>query len=277
MSPLFSPPPAGFTPDEFAAAAPVARVLGHAMALHHPARDKYVSPVLARHGVYEPFLTELVANEVRAGDVAVDLGAHVGYYTLLLARLVGPGGRVVALEPDPANFALLKRNVSMNGYAHVSLFPVAAAEGCGRRQLYLSADNAGDHRLHAAEEGRPAVGVEAVSVDWLFRDRAGGADFVKLDVQGCEGAALDGMTGLVARSPRLKVLLEFWPLGLERAGYGAARLLERLLGWGFRVYEVDERAGGVRRADPGHLLERYPVSGGGFVNLWCVKAPPHAL
>ncbi|VTR91658.1 Methyltransferase, FkbM family OS=Singulisphaera acidiphila (strain ATCC BAA-1392 / DSM 18658 / VKM B-2454 / MOB10) GN=Sinac_2265 PE=4 SV=1: Methyltransf_21 [Gemmata massiliana] len=266
--------PAGPPAPDDAAAAPVAHVLGLPMALHDPARDKYVSPVMARFGVYEPVLTELVLNEVRPGDVALDLGAHIGYYTLLLARLVGTGGRVVALEPDPDNYALLRRNVQANGFAQVTLFPGAAGDRPGRCGLHRSTDNAGDHRLHPADEARAVVDVDVVRVDWLFRDRAHGVDFVKMDVQGSEGAALEGMTGLLERSPRVKLLLEFWPLGLERSGYGAARLLDRLQALGFRVYEVDEVQGALRKADPHQLLARYPATEpAGFVNLWCVKAP----
>jgi len=273
------PPPA--EPDrrashEYAARAPVIDVLGHRMAVHHPARDRFVSASLIHAGCFEPFLTELVAAEVRPGDTVLDLGAHVGYYTLLLARLVGPGGRVVALEPDPDNFALLSRNVALNGYAsRVSLYNLAAAAP-GKLALYRSADNAGDHRVHPADGDRPAVSVDAVAVDGLFRDRRGGIDFVKMDVQGAEGAALEGMAGLLGRSRRAKVMLEFWPFGLVRAGYTAERLLDRLGELGFRLSEADEAERLVRRTDPRALLAEYPAADDVFTNLWCVKAPLYA-
>jgi hypothetical protein len=141
--------------------------------------------------------------------------------------------------------------------------------------LYKSAGNAGDHRLHESPgEPRPGVEVEVVTVDDVVRDRAGGVDFVKIDVQGSEGAAVEGMTGVLAQSPRLKMAVEFWPAGLERSGYGAVRLLARLQALGFRLHEVDEAAFCVRRADPRKLLEAYPASDDErFTNLLCVKAP----
>lgn len=256
-----------------AARAPIVSVLGQRMAVHDFAQDKYVSPVLARHGCFEPFETELVVNEVRPGDVALDLGAHIGYYTLLLARLVGPSGRVVAFEPDPLNYAILCRNVALNGLTNVELHPLAASDRPGRLKLYRSGDNAGDHRLHPAAEDRPAVEVGVVTVDELLAGRAAGVDFVKMDVQGSEGAVLEGMAGVLGRSRLVKMAFEFWPLGLERAGYGAGRLLTRLGSLGFRLYEVDEAGAGVRRADPGRLLERYPASEDRFTNLLAVKAP----
>jgi hypothetical protein len=82
--------------------------------------------------------------------------------------------------------------------------------------------------------------------------------FVKIDLEGSEGAAPEAMAGLLARS-RVKVLVEFWPAGLARSGYGAERLLELLQQLGFRVYEVDEVEACARRADPWRLLERYGV------------------
>ena len=177
----------------------------------------------------------------------------------------------MAFEPDPDNFALLRRNVELNGYGNVELVNAAVSDKPGRCRLFRCGDNAGDHRLHAAPDDRPSV--EVVTVDAVSRSRAGGVDFVKMDVQGCEGAALEGMAGVLAKSPRVRVVTEFWPHGLERAGYGGERLLGRLAGMGFRLYEIDEAGLAVRRADPRKLIERFPASGEGFTNLLCVKAP----
>jgi len=248
-----------------------ALVLGHRMQLHDFAADRFISPALARHGVFEPFQTEVMLNEVRPGDVVLDLGAHIGYCTLLLARLVGPSGRVVAFEPDPANFELLRRNVEGNGYRNVTLCPLAVSDRCGQARLYRSADNAGDHRLHASPEARPSVAVEAVSLDHVFRDYAGRVDLIKMDVQGSEGAALEGMRGLLGRLPRVKLLTEFWPAGLVRAGWSAERYLGQLQGQDFRLYAVDEERLGLGRVSAEQLLQGFPPGQERFTNLLCVK------
>ncbi len=82
---------------------------------------------LSINGVYEPLETKLVRKEVKKSDVVLDIGANIGYYTLILAKLVGKKGRVFAFEPDPTNFALLKKNISINGYKNVILVPKAVA------------------------------------------------------------------------------------------------------------------------------------------------------
>jgi len=271
---MMVPPQASLIPSEVASQAPTVKVLGHVMAVHEPSRDKYVTPSLTQAGCIEPFQTEIVLNEVRPGDTVVDVGAHIGYYTLILARLVGPVGRVLAFEPDPLNYALLRRNVEMNGYGNIELFPLALSDRCARFNLYQSSDNAGDHRLYVShDEPRSAVEAEAATLDSVFRDRAGTVDFIKMDVQGSEGMALEGMTCLLDRCPRMKMILEFWPLGLARAGYRAERLLACLTDLGFRIYEIDERNMAMIRIDPRRLLERFPAWSEHFTNILCIKAP----
>src|SRR5438105_3556955 len=110
---------------------------------------------------------------------------------------------------------------------------MAVSDRSGRSRLFRSSFNAGDHRLHdSPDEARESVAVEVVALDAVLHDRSG-VDFVKMDVQGSEGAVLDGMIGVLAKSPRVKLMVEFWPAGLARAGTGAARFLARLASLGF--------------------------------------------
>lgn len=246
-------------------------VQGHRMLLHDPCHDRYISPALLATGVFEPFETELVLDELRPGDTALDVGANVGYYTLLFARRVGPRGRVFAFEPDPANFALLRQNVEFNGYHNVVLSRFAVSDQCGPARLFLSGSNTGDHRVYDPADGRATVGIEAVSLDHFFADYTGPVHLVKMDIQGAECAALAGMRGLLGRQARLKVVAEFWPQGLRDAGASAARYLGLLLELGFRTFEINERHRALVRVEPPRLLEAFPADKEAFTNLWCVK------
>ena len=87
---------------------------------------------------YEPFETELLLSQLGPGNVVLDLGGNIGYYTLLFARRVGPSGKVFAFEPDPDNFALLQENIESNGYENVVLVPKAAADRAGPARLYAA-------------------------------------------------------------------------------------------------------------------------------------------
>jgi hypothetical protein len=114
--------------------------------------------------------------------------------------------------------------------------------------------------------------VESVTLDHFFRDYVGRIDLVKMDVQGCEGAALQGMRGLLERLPRLKLLTEFWPAGLARAGWTARRYLEQLHSHQFRLHTIGEERLGLWRVSAQELLSAYPPHEERFANLLCVKA-----
>jgi tRNA G37 N-methylase Trm5 len=124
-------------------------VQGHKMYL-----DSKESLDLSIYGVYEEYETDLIKKEIDRGDVVLDLGANIGYYTLLFAKKVGDEGRVYAFEPDPTNFSLLKKNVEINGYRNVVLIQKAVSNKNGKLKLYLNEDNKGDHRFYNSHDGR---------------------------------------------------------------------------------------------------------------------------
>jgi FkbM family methyltransferase len=250
-----------------------ATVLGHAMVLHPPQRDRFITPALLHAGVFEPLLTELMPMLVRPSDVVLDVGAHVGYFTLQLARLVGPTGHVHAFEPDPDSFALLRHNVQLNGYANVTCNNLAVSDRCQATRLYRNPDNAGDHQLYCSDASRESIEVEAVSLDHHFAAHPGGIAFIKMDIQGFEQAALAGMRALLARCPRLTMLTEFWPYGLDWAGGSAAGFLRLLQDDGFRLWDAREGPCAVQRADPSMLGRAYPKHPYRFTNLLAVKSP----
>jgi FkbM family methyltransferase len=179
---------------------------------------------------YELYATKLVMGLLRPGDIAVDVGAMIGYYTVILAKRVGPNGRVYAFEPDVENFALLESNVQMNGYSHVECRNVLVGAESGPGKLWRATTNRGDHRAFATAD-REAVDVEIVALDDVI-DRP--VDIVKIDVQGYEPFVLDGMRGVIERSPQLAMLVEFCPALISEAGADPERLLRHLRDAGFQ-------------------------------------------
>jgi len=252
----------------------LAQVLGQRMLIHNPEVDIHISRCLGNAGVWEPFETELILNEVRPGDVVLDIGANIGYYTLLLARQVGPQGQVLAFEPDPTNFALLQQNVAMNGYRNVVLSQQAVANRSGPARLYLSVSNLGDHRLYPSAGGQPFVDVQTVALDQYLARYTGPVHLIKMDIQGAECAALEGMTALLHRQNQIKLFTEFWPAGLHRSGSEPARYLQALAELGFRLYEILDADLVLRRTDPQRLLADYlplPYPEERHTNLLCIK------
>jgi FkbM family methyltransferase len=231
-------------------------VAGHRMRVDPD--DTVVGRWLREVGWFEPTETRLIHRLVKPGDTVVDVGANIGYYTLQLARLVGPAGRVFAFEPEPRNFDLLRRNVWENDYDNVTLVQAAVAARPERLRLYLNPENRGDHRLQETA-GREAVEVEGISLDDYFRGSAGRLDLVKIDVQGAEGSAFEGMRGLVAAGRVSRIITEFWPRGLSQAGCDPRDFLECCIREGFRVREIDEQRGRLVPLDVSALLDRLPA------------------
>lgn len=227
--------------------------------------DRVITPQV-RAGLFEVVETAYLPRILRPGDTFVDVGANVGYYTLLAAKLVGEGGRVFAFEPDPESFALLERNVRLNGFDNVVLERKAASNEAGTLRLYLAPENKGDHQIYPSRgEEREFVEVEAVTLDAYFADVPGRVDFVKIDTQGAEMAILEGMAGLL-ESDAIVLSVEFWPYGLREFGSDAPALLDFLLDRDFRLFDYRSTEVG-----PEWLLHRYPVDEEVFTNLLAVK------
>ena len=138
------------------------------------ALDKGDSLGLSLFGSFEPEQTALVETLVKPGDTVVDLGAHIGYYTLLFAKLVGPSGHVVAFEPSPASCAILRRNVASNGLANVTIVNAAVGAASRSAVLRLSA-NPLDHHVTDATGGE-VVPIEVVALGASGVDASAGLD-----------------------------------------------------------------------------------------------------
>jgi len=165
---------------------------------------------------YESFERDVMENELKRGGVVLDVGANIGFYTLRFARSVGPEGTVYAFEADPRNFELLTRNIEINDYNNIVPVHKAISNKEGRLRLYLHESDSADHRIFDADGTRRFIEVEATTIDHYFSGRDVKIDFIKMDIQGAEFLALQGMRRILDSRRCLKMMLEFWPYGLEK-------------------------------------------------------------
>ncbi len=173
--------------------------------------DPDVGGPIARQCAYEPHVTQCLRPRLPEGGVFVDVGANIGYFSLLAASLVRARGRVIAIEPRAENVELLRRSAERNGFVQIELHTCAAAERAGELAYAPSSAMRSNGRIVRDEEAASATlpRVEAVVLDDLLRDVAR-IDVVKLDIEGSEPRALEGMGDLLARH-RPAVLSEFNP------------------------------------------------------------------
>lgn len=192
-----------------------------------PAAD-CITRHIYRWGAHEPHITRYLIDHVRLGrdDVGIDIGANLGWYSVLLDRLSAEGAAIFAFEPDPASYRLLRRNLEANGAKRVTALNVALGDQVATAQLHRYKDaNNGRHTLL---EGNTSGGLVEVAVDTLerfWRAQALGArpiGLLKIDVEGYEFFVLRGAGELLKRCAC--VLLEYSPQSLQLAGFAPADL-----------------------------------------------------
>jgi len=207
---------------------------GHKMWLD----DKDSLGLSSNNGIFEPQEIELVKKQVSLGDTVLDIGANIGYYTLIFAKLVGEHGKVFAFEPDPTNFALLKKNVEMNGYSNVILVPKAVSNENKKAKLFLCEQNQGMHRVYNSVFCNESIDIEFLKLDDYFQDEK--ISFIKIDIEGAEYNAIQGMLNLLHRNREVKILTEFSPAASLENGIDSTDYVKILVDLGFNIYSVGE-------------------------------------
>lgn len=139
-------------------------------------RDKVIAAYLLRNGIWEPLETVIMQQIIKKDYRVIDIGANMGYYSILFSKLVGDTGTVHAFEPEPANMRLLSANLLINNCSNITPVQKAVSSKNNIEKLYLSTDNLGDHRLFVSD-ARPSCEVETVSLDEFFPNDC--FDFIK--------------------------------------------------------------------------------------------------
>ena len=218
----------------------------------------FVGSTLATAGMWEPHVTRLFQHLLSPGDVFVDVGAHIGYYTLLASKLVGPEGHVYALEPTRTTYEVLCSNLALNGVANVTALRIAAGAEDGRAPLYdaplghsgkasirdpSGSDRAGEHGFAGAigVDVRPVASV----VPQSERERV---RLVKIDVEGYEAEVLSGLEALFAMGIRPALVVE---IHADAASEAAAYLAMLVTTYGLIALELVEEEPFERAAPAG--------------------------
>jgi FkbM family methyltransferase len=211
------------------------RVLGE-WVLWVDTRDESVSAWLMTEGFYESWITLAMARYLRPGMYCIDVGANCGYYTALMAGLVGKTGRVLAVEPNPELAHVLIDSIAANGWQpYVSVSCRAAWSTTGSRGTLLvdPAHAGGASMADAAVEGMQSYATEMAAVDDLVAHWPK-VDLVKVDVEGSEAEVWRGMRLTLARNPHCVVVLE---VSNDR-GYDGRCFYEELICAGYPLAEV---------------------------------------
>ena len=230
-------------------------------------RDFGVTFELHSTGTYEPFTRDACLDLLGPGMVFLDVGSHVGLYSIPAAAKVTDAGRVVAFEPHPGNRSLLEKNVLRNHADNVTVVDAAVSDSSGEMMLQVSPFNTGDHRLYRRDAGSGSgVMTRVVSIDeWCRQNNVTRVDMVKIDVQGAEARVIAGMKQMIDCSPGINIILEYTPWMLREAGDEPEELLNDLVSRGFTLSIIDEGRGTLEPSTAEEIHRACP--GRSYVNV----------
>lgn len=195
-------------------------------------KDTMVSQEVFYKGVWEKELTKLMKDIIKEDTVFVDVGAHIGYYSLLAAK-IAKKSRVYSFEPMTINYELLEKNIALNNYKNVKCFKIALSDSEGKVKLYCDKNLSVRNSIVSTEiiEGNALEDVETMPLDFLVEN----ADIVKIDVEGGEVKVLKGMKKLIEINQDIIVIIEYIPNYYKNP----MELIDLLRSFNFKLWIVD--------------------------------------
>jgi FkbM family methyltransferase len=210
-------------------------------------------------GAYEEQTVRWFRGALRPGMTVLDVGAHVGQYTLVAASDVGAKGRVHAFEPNPGTFKRLSANIELNGYQHVEAHPVALSDAAGAATLYVPKhDNIGEASLQPCQDGMDQTSVRTTTLDeWVKTADLGSRpriDLMKIDVQGFEAKVIQGGRETLSRF-RPTIVCEFEERWLHASGTSSVDLKRVLFELGYEAKQITASGLAPVRGDEIHSFD----------------------
>ena len=224
-----------------------------------------IAGFLTNNQLYEPGSSQVLLQLLKPGDTFIDIGAHIGYFTMLASRLVGPTGRVYAFEPENANYHRLMVHLQINEMTNVLPFKWAASNTTSVVNLRTDPGNDGGHAIwnlearHTTDEGRAKIMLQptfSLPLDSLFRGAGPGAiKGIKVDTEGFELQVLNGMRNLLDQAKVPVVICEINHTLLPFTGASEQNIRDFMLGLGYRIYFDNPETGALSPLEPTQKAE----------------------
>jgi FkbM family methyltransferase len=194
---------------------------------------------LVERGRWDPNISGLLRRVLEPGMTFVDAGANIGYFSVLGSQLVGPAGRVFAVEPDRTNLNLLRANLSRHECSNVTVLPMAAWSERTQLNIRRPPGEGAVARVGVPEGGRT---VPAARLDELISGRV---DYLKIDCELTDHIVVRGAEGLIRENPAMLISVEFHPWDDSHTGDSPSEILDQYRRMGLRPYEISPVGKGV--------------------------------
>ncbi|HEY1719833.1 MAG TPA: FkbM family methyltransferase [Magnetospirillaceae bacterium] len=210
--------------------------------------EKTILSFVTKGQYYEPEISQLMLRVVRDGDTVIDVGANVGFFTILAATLVGSNGRVVSFEPDPANRARLTNNSAINGYTQCTLIESPVTDKPGTVEFFINSDDSGGNALWdpaqfpgnvRSQAQKKVMQVQATTLDdEIVRQKLLTPKLIKVDTEGADQRVLEGARKLLAKAAVPFVVSELHEFGLEKMNCSQESFRGYMEGLGYSTFTL---------------------------------------
>ncbi len=206
----------------------------------------FVQSSIYAFGGWEPVISTYIVNNLKRGDVFIDIGANIGYYTIMSSCLVGDSGRVFSIEASPGIYKKLQRNMALNPAGNIQAVNIAVADHACQIPIWITDErNSGRTTIVQSMAGDGTAGIEAhvearpldqiVPLDDILNAR-----FIKIDVEGAEWLVLQGIRHLLPRlAAHTEILVEVSVDSLRNFGVELDECLKLFTDAGFTPFMID--------------------------------------
>jgi len=217
-------------------------------------------------GENEPSTTALIEKELKTGMNFLDIGANYGWFTLISSNIVERTGHVYAFEPDPNLMEILKDNVKLNNLKNVSFLPLAVSNKSGNAKLSLNTSYPTRNRVDSKTLFENTIDVDTISIDEFCEQNNVKVDFIKMDIEGSEVKALEGMKKTFLDNPKIKMVIEFNPQAISDVGSSPEDFADFLEQYGLTIEVIAKHKKGKLK-----LITKKQLLKSNVVNLYCHK------
>ncbi|BBW97631.1 FkbM family methyltransferase [Geobacillus icigianus] len=204
---------------------------------------EFIQNTIYNYGYYEKNETQFLLKKIQSGQTVFDLGANVGYYTLILAQRVGVNGVVHSFEPDSKNFSQLIENIHLNQLSNVVANQLAVSNNNGYVNLYSNSKENGGMKsfVQQSEYVYSQEKVATIRLDnYIEQNKIDKVDFIKADIEGAEMLAFQGAENLLSSSDAPDIMLEINPSSLSKLGFSDVELQKLLIDYGYKIYLIED-------------------------------------
>ena len=214
--------------------------LAHAGRMELQTSD-YIDHWLYTGGDFEPHVVRLFLKLLKKGNNVLDIGANIGYFSLIASRLVGPSGKIYSFEPTPFTFNKFNKNITLNSYANIRVYKKAVSDKSGNASFKIptgTVKNSGRASLRDIEENNSTVEVKTITLDSILNEIEP-IHLIKMDIEGAEAMALKGMINLIKRDQPI-FIMELSDYYLKQLGESASYVLDFYRQQAYKIFIAGE-------------------------------------